>query len=278
MIRRGYTPAARLSNRGFPGAGEFGPRRGSLEIGSYNAGMRILAACALILAAPLLRAADLPPAPNGVVADVAHLYSPEERAALETVGRQVLADQKVALRVLTLPDSRGEAPKAIAVRALNTWKVGERSVLLLVVMNPHALYLQPGSALSSMFDARTSAAICEGMAPQMRSKAFAAAAQTALWGIRNRLALPAGVKAAIPTPTPFQQPESVLWMQFFFYKALPLIALIGIPLMALYVFKDGGGSSGSSGSSDSYTSSDWSSNSSGSSSSSDGSGGGGSSW
>jgi uncharacterized membrane protein YgcG len=245
--------------------------------------MRTLVVCALLLAAPAVRAADLPPAPNGVVADVAHLYSPDERAAFEALGRQILADQKVVLRVLTLPDSKGEAPKAIAVRTLNSWKVGERSVLLLVVMNPRALYLQPGTALSSIFDARTSAAICEGMAPQMRSKAFADAAQTGLWGIRNRLA--AGVKPTVAAATPFRQPENVLWMQFVFDKVIPGVALVGLPILGIYTFyklRNDGGPSGTSGTWDSYTSNDSSSSSSSSSSdtssSSDSSGGGGSSW
>lgn len=108
-------------------------------LSSLNYRMRSLAIGALLLAAPLSRAANLPQGPNGVVTDVAHIYSPDQRAALEAVGRQVLVDQRVVLRVLTLPDSEAENPKSIAARAFAAWNLGERGVLLLVVMKPHAL-------------------------------------------------------------------------------------------------------------------------------------------
>lgn len=150
--------------------------------------MRAAAVGVLFLAASHAFAADLPSAPSGVVADGASLFSAGDRAKLEAVGADLLRQQAVALRVVTLADARGEAPKAIAVRALNTWRVGQKSVLLLIVMNPRALYLQPGTALASSFDAAISSQICSTIvAPQMRAKAYGAAALAGLGAIRDRL-------------------------------------------------------------------------------------------
>ena len=168
--------------------------------------MRARALGVVLLAAPLLWAADLPAAPAGVVADAANLFSAADRTKLEALGGQVLREKAVGLRVLTLADAKGEDPKAIAVRALNTWRVGQKSVLLLIVMNPRALYLQPGTALASSFDAQTSTGICASIvAPQMRSKAFGAAALAGLGAVRDRLALPPG---AAPAAAPMQPSTS----------------------------------------------------------------------
>lgn len=133
-----------------------------------------------------------------------------------------------------------------------------------------------------MFDFRTSTAICESMAPQMRSGALAAAAQTGLAGIRNRLA-PAWMKLPV-APQPRVAPAGG-----FPYLAIVMILVIGLSgVLLIFYSRNSSGSSGD-GTWDSSTSSDRSSSSSDSpssrSSSSDSSsgsdssgGGGGSSW
>jgi uncharacterized membrane protein YgcG len=164
--------------------------------------MRAWAACFVLLnLAASVQAVELPPAPRGVVADGASLFSADERAKIEAFGADVLKKESISLRVLTLASSGGEDPKAIAVQALNTWRVGPDSVLLLIVMNPRALYLQPGKALASSFPAQASSAICsETVAPQMRLKAYGAAALAGLGAIRDRLTAPQ-VADAPPPPT-----------------------------------------------------------------------------
>lgn len=153
--------------------------------------MRAFALVSVLLIAGRSAAADLPPAPPGVVADTARLFSDADRAKLEALGAQVQRERGAFLRVLTIPDAKGEDPKAIAVRALNQWRVGQKSVLLLVVMNPRSLYLQPGTALASAFDASTSSRICASIvAPQMRAKAYGPAALAGLGAVRDRLVQP----------------------------------------------------------------------------------------
>lgn len=173
----------------------------------YTARMRTLALFALLVAASRLGAADLPPAPAGVVADSAGLFSRDDRAKLEAFGAQVLSERGVGLRVLTIPDAAGEDPKAIAVRALNQWRVGQKSVILLIVMNPRSLYLQPGTSLASTFDASTSSQICASVvAPPMRARTFGAAALAGLGAVRNRLALPPAARSADPPRRPAHPP------------------------------------------------------------------------
>ena len=163
--------------------------------------MRALALASVLLAGPLVEAADLPTSPAGVVADAARLFTEDDRARLEALGALVLRERGVSLRVLTVPDAKGEDPKAIAVRALNQWRVGQNSVLLLVVMNPRALYLQPGTALASVFDASTSSRICASVvAPQMRAKAYGPAVLAGLGALRDRLAQPQGARSTGSPP------------------------------------------------------------------------------
>lgn len=244
--------------------------------------MKMAVLVLVLLTVRISSAADIPGAPAGVVADGAHLFSATDLARVEALGAQALRERGVSLRVLTLADAKGEDPKSIAVRALNQWRVGQQSVLLLVVMNPRALYIQPGSALAPAFDAGTCTRICEtAVAPQMRLKAYGLAALGGLGAIRDQIARPAVPRPRLPPPI---DPEVAArnrntqeWVDFTTFRILPFGFFFVLLPWVIYEFRKNPGGSGS-GIADSYTSSDssFTSSSSDGGSSSDGSGGGGS--
>ena len=239
--------------------------------------MRALGLAVLLLTSGSLLAAEVPPTPPGVVADQARLFSRDDVAKIEALGRQILQEKRVTVRVLTLDDAQGVNPKAVASRALEDWGLGPRGVVLLIVMNPHALYLQPGPGFAAVFDGATSSRICASVvAPQMRLKAFGAAALGGLGAIRTQLASPVARPVPAPAPNTRGAWDDTLGL-------LIVVGSIGGFALAgkLGLFKTDEGAA-SYNSTDSYSSSD-SSSSSGSSSdsggsSSGGSGGGGSTW
>ena len=104
----------------------------------------LLVAAIFAYAAPAFAQAPVPPPPAGsFVSDAAGILTQDERASLEAVAAKSESEDGVRLAVLTLASSNGEEPKSIAVRTLNSWNVGRRSVLLLVILDPRKLYVQP---------------------------------------------------------------------------------------------------------------------------------------
>jgi len=95
----------------------------------------------------------------------------------------------VRLVALTVADAKTEEPKSIAVNILNDANPGPRSVMLVVVMKPRKLFLQPGTSLAPLFDEPTSSGICANtVAPQMRAGKFKAAIEAGFEAIVKRLA------------------------------------------------------------------------------------------
>jgi uncharacterized membrane protein YgcG len=163
---------------------------------------RLAIAVALVALAPAVARAqaDVPPRPAGWVADEAKLLTPEERQRLEALSDDVYARHGARLAVLTLADAKGEAPKAIAVRALNSWAPGPRSVLLLVVMSPRKLYVQPGTDLAPKLGEAECSSICSGqIAPHLKAQRYAAGLTAGLEAIRDAIvAMPAEAPASGP--------------------------------------------------------------------------------
>jgi uncharacterized membrane protein YgcG len=171
---------------------------------------RLLVAAALLFAAsPIFAQAPVPPAPAGsFVSDAAALLTASERAAIEEIAARSEREDGVRLAVLTLQASKGEEPKSIAVRTLNAWNVGRRSVLLLVVMDPRKLYVQPGTDLAPLFDETTASSICSSVvAPKMRSGDRAGAIRAGLEAIRARVKTSVSPSGATGTPRPLAAPR-----------------------------------------------------------------------
>ena len=169
--------------------------------------MRILALNVLLLVAPSLSLAEAGGPQVGIVADGAGLFTLEDRAKIEALGRDLLRQQGVTVRVLTMADAEGRSPKAIALKELNQPGLGPRTVLLLILLRPQVVSLHPGTELAPYFEEQASAAICTALiAPQIRAHAYAAGAMAGLTAIRSRLSRPTpaapSVVAARPAGTP----------------------------------------------------------------------------
>jgi hypothetical protein len=143
---------------------------------------------ALLASAGPAFALALVPAPDRGVADGAQILDASDRAAVADAIDGIASSTGARVAVLTLSDAAGEDPKAIAVRTVNAWQLGKRSALLLVVMNPHELYIQPGDDLASALDEPTASAIChDTIAPKMRSGASREAILAGVAGIQSAI-------------------------------------------------------------------------------------------
>lgn len=150
------------------------------------------------VSSPAWALAGLPSSPpSSWIYDGASLLSASERSELAARKEQLEEETGARLVVVTLSSADGEAPKAIAVRALNMWNAGRRSALLLVLMSPRELYIQPGTELASLLDGATSSAICSGVvAPKMRSGDRAAALRAGLEAMASRISSGSGASSA----------------------------------------------------------------------------------
>lgn len=170
---------------------------------AVHLGMRITALRLLLpasLVASVASGALWSETPAAVVTDGAGLFTVEDRAKIETLGADLLRQEGVAVRVVTMAEARGRSPKVIAMSELNRMRLGPKSVVLLILVSPQVVYLQPGTTLVSYFDEQASATICSVLiAPQIRTHAFGAGALAGLTAIRNRLARPV---AAVPPAVP----------------------------------------------------------------------------
>lgn len=166
----------------------------------------------LALSSPGWALARVPAAaPPSWIHDGAGLLTPEELTALTTRKEQLEQQTGVRLVVLTLASAEGESPKEIAVRTLNAWNAGRGSVLLLVLMSPRELYIQPGTDLATVLDSETASAICSDVvAPRMRGGDRAVALREGLEAIAARLAQGRG--PPLQQPDPSGSPDWLAWV------------------------------------------------------------------
>lgn len=150
------------------------------------------------VSSPAWALANLPSSPpSSWIHDGASLLSASERSELAARKQQLEQQTGTRLVVVTLSSDGGEGPKAIAVRALNQWNAGRRSALLLVLMSPRELYIQPGTELASLLDASSSSSICSSVvAPKMRSGDRAAALRAGLEAMASRISSGSGASSA----------------------------------------------------------------------------------
>jgi uncharacterized protein len=126
--------------------------------------------------------------PPSWIYDGANLLTPDELAELSAQKAQLEQQTGARLVVLTLAEAHGETPKSLAVRTLNEWNAGRNSALLLVLLSPRELYIQPGTDLAPVLDSATSSSICSGViAPKLRSGNRAAAIRAGLEAIATRI-------------------------------------------------------------------------------------------
>lgn len=128
-------------------------------------------ACALVMGRPALAEVALPPPPIETgIADQAGLLSGDDVHWLSTWRSGLERRTGGHLAVLVVPDTGQEAPRALAARALEAWRLGPRSAVLLVVRSPRAVYLQSSADLGKVLDEPSSQELLERyVAPQLTS-------------------------------------------------------------------------------------------------------------
>lgn len=176
----------------------------------------LLGLLALLAVSSTARAGVPSSPPAGWIYDGASLLKREELNALATLKEQLEQQTGTRLVVLTLASADGESSKTIAVNTLNTWNAGRKSALLLVLLSPRELYIQPGTELAPVLDSSTASSICSGViAPKLRSGDRAGAIRAGLQAIAARLTSaseapvaspPSTLTATTPTAEPSQPP------------------------------------------------------------------------
>ena len=96
-------------------------------------GMRTTA-LSLLLPAALAASAQFSESSAGVVSDGAGLFTAAERARIETLAGELLEQQGVTVRVVTMGEGGARNPKAIAAGELKG--LGPKSVVLLILVSP----------------------------------------------------------------------------------------------------------------------------------------------
>jgi uncharacterized membrane protein YgcG len=166
----------------------------------------------LAVSSPAWALASVPASPPpSWIHDGAGLLSRAELDSLTARKAQLEQQTGARLVVLTLATADGESPKSIAVRTLNAWNAGRKSALLLVLISPRELYIQPGTDLAPVFDSAAASSICSGVvAPLMRGGDRSAALRAGLEAIAARIAsasdTASGGTASAPSPRASAQP------------------------------------------------------------------------
>ena len=133
-----------------------------------------------------LAAAQEIPSHHQWIADEANLLSDNEEGKL----RQGLNQENMQICILTLVNII-DSPKEIAIKALNLWNPGPKSIILLISMNPRKVYLQPGTDLSTIFSEKVSSNLCQNVvAPHLKQGHMFDGCQAAIQAIRMRLLQP----------------------------------------------------------------------------------------
>ena len=274
--------------------------------------LRWIGIALFLTAAGPARATVIPRVDPDGIADQANVLGGSRGQVAQLIA-QAQGSTGVAIRVLTLQSS-DEDPKSLSVRALNTWNPGPRSVLLVVVMNPHQIYIQPGTQLAATFDSATASGIASNqIAPLMRQTSDGQAIRVGVASIADHLHRAPALSHAAAEPQQFEAATSagggasvpLILLVFAAGAVLTIVLLVkrafrrrcekcGAPMNSfqsvLYSPSYGAPGSGETtytctGCGDTFTEpytiamlNDSGSNSGSSGSSSDGSGGGGSSW
>ncbi len=241
----------------------------------------ILAALCLFLFSSVAVAQNHP----GWLDDAANILGDTDEVDIRAAIEDIRSANGVTICVRTISDANGEDVKHIAVRTLNEWAPGPKSVILLVCLDPRKIYLQPGTDVEALFDeAQSNAIVKANMVTHFKCNNYAAGVLAGLAAVRSRLSV------SIPVHAHHSNKEDSLpdWLKIAILVAVVIVIVILIAWAidssrngynSGYSSYNGGSSfffiSSSSGGSSSHSSDSGSSWDSGSSSS-DGGGGGGS--
>jgi len=149
--------------------------------------MKLAKGCAAVLVPVLLVVAvsaaaetPLPQAGNVSVHDLAGVIAPDRSAAMEQRHRRLLAATGVAIAVLTVPRLQGETIEELAVRAGQTWGVGQRGkdrgIVIALAVADQRIFVATGYGVEGFLpDGRVGAILDAVAVPYLRRHDFSTA-------------------------------------------------------------------------------------------------------
>lgn len=148
----------------------------------------------------LLLSVVIPYAPTDRVSDGAQLLSTDARAEVVQLIARAEQEQHIRLAVITFSQLDVD-PKVAALRTLEEWPLGPRSVVLLISMQPKKIFIQPGMDFRYQLDEANASAIArEQVARHMRAGQFETAVMSGLSSSLQRVAME--VRPATTRTTP----------------------------------------------------------------------------
>ncbi|HHU36210.1 MAG TPA: methanol dehydrogenase [Treponema sp.] len=136
---------------------------------------KFLFAVFILVCLPLVSSFSLEvPQMRGAVTDVAAVMTTQEHNQLEAFLNAVNTQTGVQIAVLTIPSLEGESLEDFALKAAETFALGEKGLdngaLLFVAVNERAIRIEVGYGLEeSLTDAKSGLIIRNVIAPQFRS-------------------------------------------------------------------------------------------------------------
>ena len=207
------------------------------------------------------KVADLP-VPTHYVNDFAQILSPAGARQVENLCLAVHRQANAEIAVVTIKQLEdGQSIEDFTAKLEEKWKLGkageDRSVLFLIVMNPHGLRMEIGYGLEGILNDAKVGAILDQVKPLAHQGDFDQAALTGVQGVANVIAADAGVTLQ-PVVQHYRQPQAApahigVGQIIFGVAFLILIVIlirtghIGWVWFLLSMFFNGGGGRGGGG-------------------------------
>jgi uncharacterized protein len=168
--------------------------------------MRILLRISAILlcALPFAHPETVPslPAPTGYIDDFAKVLAPPTRTELEAECRDLHAQTRAQVFLVTIHTLDGETKEQFANDLFAKWKIGEkktdRGVLILLAIDDHKYWTEVGYGLEGLLNDAKVGDIGREMVPFLKTGDYDAAARTSVDAIARIIAADAHVTLAQP--------------------------------------------------------------------------------
>jgi uncharacterized protein len=148
--------------------------------------------------------------PSGYVTDLAGVISPDTKARLEALGREVEEKTGAQIAVVTVHSLDGESVENYAVNLYKQLGVGSkrdnRGVLLLVAPDEHKYRIEVGYGLEPVINDARAGDAGRAMVPLLRQGNYSAAIEAATWILAKYIADDRGVTlSGQPPARPIRQ-------------------------------------------------------------------------
>ena len=143
--------------------------------------------------------------PSGYVTDLAGVITPDTKARLEALCREVEEKTGAQIAVVTVHSLEGESVENFAVDLYKQLGVGSkrvnRGVLLLVAPDEHKYRVEVGYGLEPVINDARAGDAGRAMVPLLRQGSYSAAIETATWMLAKDIADDRGVKLSGQPPS-----------------------------------------------------------------------------